>query len=242
MKSIDKLDMTLLFIHELRMQINLLNNSASILSKSVEKKIDQQAVVHHANRVTDVIETINTNLTLLNIGLNPEFYTIQVIQPIDIYSIFYRCTKLLRQRLKSKDLKINYINNDNIQTVNSLPITHAIPYIILDNAIKYSIKSSDIDIEFSKIHKNIRISVSSEGPIVTKNELIKLTEIGYRGKYAEEYNPDGKGLGLYYLKQICNLCNINLDISTSTTSYILNDQEWSTFTINLDMPNNMDLI
>jgi signal transduction histidine kinase len=107
---------------------------------------------------------------------------------------------------------------------------------ICDNCIKYAIKSSQIDVDFNLTPKELRISISSEGPKVGNEELVKLTQRGFRGENAKMINPNGKGLGLYYLNTICNLCKANLTIRSLDKSYFFNETEYSTFIISIDIP------
>ncbi|HMG16868.1 MAG TPA: ATP-binding protein [Saprospiraceae bacterium] len=229
----DKETILLEFIHELMILLPQLNTSAAFISKATQGKPDIPSLVINADNILEATELINTQLTLLNIGLNPEFYLIQKKQPVNIHGSFIRCSKFLKGRTRVKNLQIytRRVNQESIPMVETITVINAIPFIILDNSIKYSPKGSSIDIEFAKSNDKIEISISSEGPKVYSEEISKLTEKNYRSKNAAEVNPDGKGLGLYYLKTICDLCKVDFSITSANKGYQFENIEYSTFTV-----------
>jgi signal transduction histidine kinase len=226
----------LAFIHELSAYMPILNGSASLISKATSGKTDIASIISSANNILEIVEIINTHLTLLNIELNREFYTIQKPQPLNIHGIFMRTAKILKVKAKTKDLKIELKTFTKIPEIECLKIITALPFIILDNCIKYSMKSSIIDIEFSILSHNLIVTISSEGPKVSNNEIQKLTNKGYRGENAQKINPDGQGLGLHYLKTICELCNINYTLHSHNNHYTFGNIDYSTFTVSLYIP------
>ncbi|MBD5458359.1 MAG: HAMP domain-containing histidine kinase [Lachnospiraceae bacterium] len=71
---------------------------------------------------------------------------------------------------------------------------------ILENAVKYSPKNSQIKITLSRMDIYTRITVSDEGIGIPENEYHRIFQRFYRGKAVEQ--QEGSGLGLYLAQLI----------------------------------------
>ncbi|MCE5329310.1 sensor histidine kinase, partial [bacterium] len=86
---------------------------------------------------------------------------------------------------------------------------------LINNAIKYSMTDSDIEISLSNENTgNIEylvFSVSNKGLEISKEEKEKIFKMFYRGNKAEFYNIEGYGLGLAISQKIAHYLNARLD-------------------------------
>lgn len=71
---------------------------------------------------------------------------------------------------------------------------------ILENAVKYSPKNSQIQITLSRMDIYTRITISDEGIGIPENEYHRIFQRFYRGKAVEQ--QEGSGLGLYLAQLI----------------------------------------
>lgn len=77
-----------------------------------------------------------------------------------------------------------------------------IPYLIIDNAIKYSPSNSRIDVICKDVDQTIDITVISIGPLIDESERLLIFEKGYRSVEAKNGQSSGTGTGLFLAKQL----------------------------------------
>ena len=224
------------FVHEIINIIPILNKSSDIIIDGVSDKgkVDIQGLEYHSQIIKDAVELINLNAAILNLELNPDFYTYQQKQYIDLLPIFKRAAKIFK--LKSSNRKINLvINGEELPKAHAFPIIKIIPYILLDNCIKYSPSSQAIDIEYSVIGKSCLITINSLGPYVPISEIPKLTQKFYRGENSVNSEIEGKGLGLYILDKLCTMNNIKFEFTSKDTNFKYNGINYATITQTLEI-------
>jgi two-component system, OmpR family, phosphate regulon sensor histidine kinase PhoR len=76
-------------------------------------------------------------------------------------------------------------------------------YNLLDNAVKYAIKESEILIRLKSVHKNIHLSFIDNGMGIPAKDLQNVLEKFYRVQHAKSNEVNGFGLGLFYVNRIC---------------------------------------
>ena len=91
---------------------------------------------------------------------------------------------------------------------------HALANVI-DNAIKYGLSPTKIDISCSLEKNHLVILVKDNGPGITKAEIPFIFEKFYRAKQHTDKPIKGYGLGLNYVKQIMNQHNGWYSISSN---------------------------
>jgi len=117
-----------------------------------------------------------------------------------------------------------------------------LPFILLENAIKYTPNGKDIVVEFREDKKGIYVSIQNVGPYVNSNEIERLFEYRYRSvnaKLLSENNSDieGYGLGLYIAKEICDNNNLKMSISSDKAKkFTISGIEYAYFTVELMLP------
>lgn len=225
------------FFHEIQNLINTLSASSNSLSKCnpESEKIDKAGIIHHANLICEVVENMKLHVTLVNIDTNPSFFSLQKPKVMNVYDVFVRTIHIFKPRAKKNKVKFK-IEADQIPSIEILPILNIVPSIVFDNCIKYCPSDSIVYVDIELIDKDISVTIQSMGPMVKDEDVIKLTQKGYRGENAQEVTSEGSGVGLYYLKIICDLCNINLSISSNQNSYIIDNMGYSNFKVNMIIP------
>jgi signal transduction histidine kinase len=73
---------------------------------------------------------------------------------------------------------------------------------ILDNAVKYSEDEPKIDVFTENVGTNIILSITDQGPGMSKSVQKRVFEKFYREHTGDVHNVKGHGLGLAYVKRI----------------------------------------
>jgi two-component system, OmpR family, phosphate regulon sensor histidine kinase PhoR len=97
-------------------------------------------------------------------------------------------------------------------------------YNLLDNAVKYAGDSPEIEITSVCRDNGILVSVSDNGPGIARAHQRRVFQKFYRIPTANVHDVKGFGLGLFYVKSICDAhrWKISLDPSPATgTTFIL---------------------
>lgn len=90
----------------------------------------------------------------------------------------------------------------------------ALPFILLENAVKYAPDGSAVNIIFREEYNNLYISIVSEGPTCTEDELSYLFTKGFRGSGAMLTKVPGNGVGLNLAKELCDAHDIKINIKS----------------------------
>ena len=104
-------------------------------------------------------------------------------------------------------------------------------YNLLDNSIKYSSGIPQVNIDVKEDQKNIIFSVTDKGMGISKSNLENIFDKFYRipGKKLNEVA--GFGLGLFYVKKICDAHKWKIsavsELNTGTTITILIPKEYA---------------
>lgn len=236
-------------MHELRYFNQRLKNLSEQLSKEI--KVDEigngtplNANATHADQIRTISEGIlslsqlfTTRLHFIDIELNPEIIQDLPVVPVNIFGKFDKARRMLNSQAKGKKVKVKFAKPECIiNDFEAYPIIDILPYLILDNAIKYSPDKNEVSIEFDVYKGLLEVNIESIGPYVEPEEIENLTKKRYRGKGAESLSITGSGLGLHFVKYICNLHNIDLTISSKNPFCEYHGVPHSVFSVKLKIP------
>lgn len=120
---------------------------------------------------------------------------------------------------------IQHKNPEALISFQSVPATHSIPKILmdetslriildnlLDNALKYSSTGAKITLTAAEESSHIRLRVTDEGCGIPDHEKDKVREKFYRSGSEETRRTPGTGLGLYLVDKLCTLNHCQLTI------------------------------
>jgi two-component system phosphate regulon sensor histidine kinase PhoR len=97
-------------------------------------------------------------------------------------------------------------------------------YNLLDNAVKYAGETPEIIIKTQSVAAKVKVFISDNGPGITRGHQKKVFRKFYRIPTANVHDVKGFGLGLFYVKSICEAHHwkISLDPTPRTgTTFIL---------------------
>jgi signal transduction histidine kinase len=117
-----------------------------------------------------------------------------------------------------------------------LPVFDLLPFVLLENAIKYARDKDGVVVEFEEKDACLEISVKSIGPLVEADELPKLGKERFRSRNAEAVDSTGTGRGLLSAAEIATLHDIEMSFSSGPQVKILNGVPFSEFESKLIIP------
>lgn len=151
---------------------------------------------------------------------------------LNIYKTFDKLRMCLKEELEQKRLKINLTSNGECTDIKAYDTLELIPYLLLDNGIKYSLKNSTIDIYIEDNVNYQLVIVESIGPRLYEDEIKKIFNRGFRGKNAERLMDEGSGIGMYIIKSVCDIHRVEIEVQSETEIHkVIEDMEYSKFII-----------
>ena len=186
-----KLQLQTLLKHELdrEKQIQLLNNALKETDR-LHKLVDNVLLVTQ-------VENKNTSADLKSINLS-ELIEDTVSRYFEMY-------------IENKWLKLNVAPNLFIQGDKEL-----LPSLIInliENAIKYSYETLEVTLNLKIENGCVLLEVIDSGCGISESEKQKIFEKFYRSGNEETRKTKGTGIGLFIVKQICNMHQASIAIS-----------------------------
>ena len=216
-------------MHELRYFNQRLKNLSEQASKIVktgdfghESPLNLNA--HNADHLRTIIEGVldlsqlfTTRLDFIDVELNPHNIEHLDVCTANLFGKFDKARRMLNALSREKKVKVCIDGDPEVRRLfDAYTIIDILPYLILDNAIKYSPEQMEVDVNFIYYDNLTEVSISSYGPAVSKPELEALVKKHYRGEGAMMLdNCVGRGLGLYFVNYICDLHDIDLTLNPS---------------------------
>ncbi len=217
-------------------EIRKLNTEIKRLSEELMLITDLTAkdyILKKAKTIFASSSLISLRLSIYDFEENPRIVTASNPYPSKIFSKFEKAAHVLEIYAKDNGVKINPFQGNSYKTLNTYPAFDFLPFVILENAIKYSPREQEVIIEFSEIGTSLEVKVSSIGPVMTKDEIKQVYNKGSRGKAAFSIDNGGGGYGMYFAKLICDLHSVKIAIDSGPKDFSLNGVDYSTFEVTL---------
>lgn len=197
----DILDSTL---HEVRRFSAQLNRFAERLSRDTEghSQVNQTAL-----SVFYTAGMISSRLAYTDIELNPRALESQTVIRSGIYKKFDKARRILAEEARDRGVTIQ-LNGESRVEIDTLPVFELLPFVLLENAVKYSPRGQSVAVGFEPSGGRQTVTVTSVGPAVADAELPHLFERGYRG--AQAAGLPGDGLGLFLAQQVCRFHDVQI--------------------------------
>ncbi len=212
--------------HELRTPVGALG----LLAETIQDEPDPETVRRLAGRMVAeadrVAHTIEDLLELSRIEFGDETH----IDEIDIAAVVSEAASRISAAAEQHDVSIKRIGveqfmvrGDRRQLVSAL-------YNLLDNAVKFSARSGEVEIRLEAIGDRVRVSVSDQGVGIPARDLDRIFERFYRVDRARSRGTGGTGLGLAIVRHVA--ANHGGDVTVASR-----EGEGSTFSLVLPAGN-----
>lgn len=189
-------------IHEIRSINSALYNTALELQEKIDSDRFMSVDINGAlsKSVVSLSELLRGRIDFMDFIANPNILESHSSR-IQIYKKFDKIQRCFRVTARKRSIDID-IEGNSSAAIYGPPIFDLIPYLLLENAIKYSPDNHKIKIIFDESADITQCVISSYGPKIEQSEINNIFLPGIRGENARKSNKDGSGFGLYVLKKI----------------------------------------
>lgn len=212
--------------------INLYNEKKDYMTLGT----DEYELLFEKVRTLYIISSmINSRYAIYDYDKNPDTLSSGSTFASSIHGKFLKCSKILKN-YKKKNIFVN-LEGETHKYIDAYPSFEMIPFLLIENAMKYALEETEVDIFFSNKRNSLDVEISSFGPYCSQEEIPHIFEKNFRGKHAKKIS-DGTGIGLYFVKLICDLHNISISVASDSASVkSVNSVPYSTFAITLHFEN-----
>jgi len=153
---------------------------------------------------SDTIEECDRLLQMINSALDIAEAEAGANQPpkqkVNISQLIEDACELFETIAEKKNIKLTYFLEDNYYIYGNMQNLQRMLANLIDNAIKYTLDSGEINISLTDRHQNIEIAVIDTGIGIPKNEQSRVFDRFFRCEYSR--TNDGCGLGLSYSRAV----------------------------------------
>ena len=235
-------------LHELRkLNAQIKEHCDSLFAGYLEKRDVYTLLPEEYFRLFERIKTlyvistmINTRYSLYSYEQNSETITQGTPIKTNVYKKFDKCRWILKNYQK-KNVFIDFLGQS-YKGIMAYPLFEMIPFLLLENAIKYSPEEKKIVVSFLFTGHSLSIKIESYGPCCSNEEIDHLIDKGFRGENARK-KADGTGIGLYFVNVLCKIHNIKINFeSKSDNKFVVQGITYSPFVVELFFDNVFDML
>lgn len=204
--------------HELRTPVSVIRaNSETLVEGALEDKkqakVFAKAILHNSERLTEMVSD------LLDLSRIDHGELTLLIEKIDLKQSIDQCIDSLKNLGKKKNISIKcYCPEVRQHVMADKKALERILTNLIDNAIKYSLENSHIEIRTKKKKDNILISLTDSGKGVSDKDKPLIFDRFYRTAEARASEKKGSGLGLAIVKNLVSSLNGDVGVKNSSLS------------------------
>lgn len=192
------------FLHDIKTTFGLIQSQVELLINNEHGANFEEKLYHanqHLNDLYDSLGVVNSQLGMIDILVNPNKITHGTKRNVNLYKMFERMSKLFRSKARNRNITINWQAEEQVPNSMFYDAIEFLPVVLLDNAIKYSIKDKGVKVFFNLSPGQIQIKCSSFGYFIDDDEVETIFQKFKRGRNAAK-TSEGMGIGLWILRQI----------------------------------------
>jgi K+-sensing histidine kinase KdpD len=208
---------------------------ADVPGANFDEKVDNSDIKHRT--LYHAINLLDNRLKMMPLISNPEAAKFGLVSRCSPYKIFDKVRRLFNDSANKRGITLDLQSSTYITSEPQVYDSFiTIPFVLVENAIKYSVNNGTVHILLRQKGKNVLVSVTSFGPVVTTENHEKIFEKGFKDPNAKKFASQGSGIGLYLANLVANAHNFEIfykkgstkiekgiEIGSNTFSFQLND-------------------
>lgn len=208
--------------HELRTPLTSIKGFVETLldgamNQSAERGRFLTIIDNHVNRLNTLIEDLLTISHLEKEEAHPEFE----LELTNLSSVITNAVEFCMDSAIKKDISITVKGNKNESVLLNAALFEQALINLIDNAVKYSTEHTEITVTVDTQRTGASLSVTDQGPGISKEHLPRIFERFYRVDKARSRKMGGTGLGLAIVKHIIQVhkgvIEVNSEVGKGTT-------------------------
>ena len=201
-------------LHDVKKLDFLIKTKAEGIIRDYEKKGDSvREIIQKVKNIHAMEELIACKYSVYDLASNIGMLSLGSTTAVNVYKIFDKARYVL-VGYKNKSISIDFNGYTSYQYNMNLQYSHILPFLLMENAVKYTVKDHNVDVLFEEHNGNLFVTIKSFGPFCEDDEIKNVFNKGFRGRNTEKYTSEGSGVGLFLTKQICDYCDIDIRISS----------------------------
>jgi len=201
--------------HEFKTPISSIKIASDVIIN--ESKVNLPRMNQYAQIIKDQNERLNNQVEkVLNIArLEKDQFKLN-LERLDLISLINKVIRLEKLKFDEVggDLTFNVRDQLILVKADKLHLTNVLSNI-LDNALKYCQEKPIVEIKIDLNNEEAVIKIIDKGIGIKKENQKKIFDKFYRVSTGNVHNVKGFGLGLFYVKNICDAHNWNINISSN---------------------------
>lgn len=211
--------------HELKTPLTIMKSNAesALLRKDIsntELKSLFKKVVDSANDMNFLVDNL---LSLAQTGIKD----IDLVE-VDLGDSINLAINQLHNLAMEKEIKISFENLEKFKILGSATLLNKVWINLLDNAIKYSDRSSEVQIVTKKNDNSVLIHFIDQGKGIPEETIKYIFDRFYRVDDSRSKSTGGNGIGLSIVKSVLELHGGNIAVSSKLC-------QGSTFSVSLPL-------
>lgn len=217
--------------HELRTPVTVLRGSLEALKDQVVTSPDDVAKYHNQmlKEIISLQRLVDDLLSLTKLQ-NPDFK--MEMASMNISELLSDVVRSIRQVALKKNISVELHNPYMVvQYEGDYGRLRQMLMVVLDNAVKFSRETSQIELSLSCAEKTCELSISNQGIGISKEELPYIFDRFHQA--SKEKSITGTGLGLAIAKEIAHRHEIKISVASD-------EDVKTTFTFSINNVNNQN--
>lgn len=128
------------------------------------------------------------------------------------------------------------ISGSSFSSVHGPDIFEIIPYILIDNALKYSPRNEEVGVFVGDRDGSTQMTIRSLGPVVEAEEIGRVFDNGFRGRNAVKSGKPGSGIGLFLARNLLDRFGATITMMQGQSRHLIRGVEMSETTFAVDIP------
>lgn len=205
LKKVDNLKQNFISLmsHDLKTPVAKIAGIADILRHQFDNSPEQRT---HLTRITDSTKELNKFITSILDLTKIESQNLQLkLVSKDINQVIEEVLESLAYEIKEKEIIVSKNLSPLFPIGLDIILIKRVISNLVENAIKYSSKGSQVDVKTYDDDNWVYIEVKDTGPGIPEKDLEHIFEKFYRVKNDANHSIKGSGLGLYLVKYFIEL-------------------------------------
>lgn len=189
------------FSHELKTPLTIVRGCIDSIQSGIYPK-DEMEYYGIALRELDSASNLITQMLEIARMESPYFTLNKNV--VDLWMVFFKVYDELKQTMDQRGMKVQFVAEDEANTIADAELLERVVSNILINAMKYSPEGSKIAVRITTIQDRHIFSVENDNSFIPPEDLKKIWQPFYRVGKSQANTVSGTGLGLMIVSEILN--------------------------------------